>query len=74
MIGFLFVYYFTVRIRIVFVPPVPTGTPATITMLSPDSTRPECNATFSATSNMSSVEAGFSVTTGITPQLSINDF
>lgn len=28
--------YFTVRIRIVFVPPEPTGTPATITMLSPD--------------------------------------
>ena len=42
----LYLNYFTVRIRIVFVPPVPTGTPATITMLSPDSTRPDSNATF----------------------------
>ena len=40
-IGFFFIDYFTVRTRIVFVEPdTPTGTPATITILSPDSTRP----------------------------------
>ena len=53
--------YLTVRIRIVFVRPEPTGTPATIMILSPDDTRPESIAVFSAISNMSSVDAGFSV-------------
>ena len=41
-------------------------------MLSPDSTRPEAKAAFSATSNISSVEAGLSISIGITPQLIIN--
>ncbi len=55
--------------RHVFVRPEPTGTPATMTMLSPDLTNPDLSAAFSATSNISSVEAGRSVSNGITPQL-----
>ena len=51
----------------------PSGTPATITILSPDSTNPASSATRSATSNISSVDAGLSARTGITPQLIINE-
>ena len=52
-------FYNTVRTRMVLVEPAtPTGTPATMTILSPGFTRPCSRATFSANSNMSSVDFG----------------
>ncbi len=57
------------RIRIVFVRTAsPTGTPATITIFAPDSTRPAFTFTFSDFSNISSVEESASVHWDITPQ------
>ena len=49
----------------------PSGTPATITISSPDCTRPASTALRSAISNISSVDDGASVNIGITPQFNI---